>query len=67
MTTPVESKITLYRGRAAVWARIAASWLTKADEWQHATGPLVNEGLTLCIEAHARSIRNARAWMGGAR
>lgn len=66
MTITVLKPITLYTGAASKWARIAANWLTKAEVWTRAEGPMVNEGLSICLDCHARSVRNARALVGGA-
>jgi hypothetical protein len=67
MTINVLKPITLYTGAASKWARIAANWLTKADVWTRAEGPMVNEGLSICLDCHGRAVRNARSLMGGAR
>jgi thioredoxin reductase len=65
MTIDVHKQITLYRGAAEKWARIAAHWLTKADVWTRAEGPMVNEGISICLDCHGRAVRNARALVGG--
>jgi cytochrome c553 len=61
----METVVTFYRGAASTWARKAAEWLRKADEWQQADGPHASEGLTVCLDCHLRSVRNARALLGG--
>jgi hypothetical protein len=65
MKTKVHNHIQLYRGNAQKWARIAAQWLTKADVWTRAEGPMVNEGISICLDCHGRAVRNARALVEG--
>lgn len=52
--------IRMYRGKAAIWARLAASWLFKADQWMATDGRHTQEGLTMCLAAHGRAVAHAR-------
>lgn len=58
------ASLTLYTGRAAVLARLAAGWLSRMAEWLAVGGPLEADGLALCRANHARCVRLAREVAG---
>lgn len=51
---------TLYTGRSAEFARLAAYWLARESMWDGMGGPLQSEGKAFCRVRRARNLKLAR-------
>ena len=54
------SPVTIYTGRAAPYARLAAYWLHRESMWDGMGGPLQSEGKAFCRVRRARNLKLAR-------